>query len=109
MSYTLTDQRLKDEGFTARVRIALLKWSVARLSNVTRIVEQDALAKNILLGNDFVARTLTRTMVVVPNFPAAAFVDDAAGDTALQGQVDTLVPILLDRKVLVLADPDAVV
>lgn len=107
MSYTMTDQRLKDEGFVSRVRIALLKWSVARLSNVTRIVDQDALAKNILRGSDFSVNTLVRTMVNVPNFPAAAFVDDTAGDTALQGQVDTLVPILLSRQVLVLADPDA--
>lgn len=108
MSYTATDQVLKDEAFRGRVRVALIKWSVARLSNATRIAAQDALAKNILRGNDFAVNTLTRTMLNVPNFPAAALADTTAGDTALQGQVDTLVPILLDRQVLVLADPDGV-
>lgn len=107
MSLTTVDQNLKDEGILGRVRVALLRWAVARLSNATRIEAQDALAKTLLRGNTSVAQTMTRTMLVLPTFPAGALVPDAAGDTALQSQVDTLTPILLDKQVLVLADPDA--
>lgn len=108
MSFTTTDQSMKDEGVLGRVRVALLRWAVARLQHNTRIVDQDALAKILLRGNISTAGTLTRTMLVLPTFPAAALEDTTAGDTALQGQVDTVVPVLLQRNVLVVADPDAV-
>lgn len=107
MSLTTVDQQMKDEAVIARVRVALLRWAVARLQNVSRVADQDSLAKLLLRGNESVANTMTRTMLALPTFPAAALVDDTAGDTAMQSQIDTLTPVLLTKQVLVLTDPDA--
>jgi hypothetical protein len=102
----LIDQTIKDELQIGRVRAALYRWSVARLSNAQRINDQDGLAKNILRGNAQYLMTLARTMFALPSFPPAALADTPAGDTALQGQVDTLVPLLLSHRVLFTFDPD---
>lgn len=108
MTYTEIDQKLKDEGFAARVRIALLRWCRARLVNQTRIANQDALAKVVLRGDRRNTETLTRALAIDPAVNVAIFADTAAGDTALDAAVAALVPAALSVSVLVVSDPDAV-
>ena len=105
---TQIDQYLKDEATRARVRVALLRWAVARLQNNTRVASEDALAQQILrsTSDSYVYRTLIQTMLALPSFDQAALPDTPAGDAAMQAQVDTLVPALLTRNVLVVGAPD---
>lgn len=111
-AYAVADQKIKDQGVRARTHIALLRWAVSQLQGSPFDVgsaNKDALAQQILRGkgsDNYFVNTLIQTMVALPSFDPAALADTTAGDAALQSQVDTLVPALLNKNVIVVGPPD---
>jgi hypothetical protein len=111
-AYAAADQKIKDQTIRSRVHVALLRWSVSQLQGSpfdAGSANRDSLAQQILRtrGNtNFIVNTLIQTMIVLPSFDTTALDDTGAGDTALQAEVDTLVPALLIKNVIVVGPPD---
>jgi hypothetical protein len=108
VSLTAVDQTLKDEGFVARVRVAIMRWARAQIVGATRHAGKDAFAKLAIRGDRRNVETIVRALAIDPSLNPAALVDDPAGDAALQAAVDSLVPPALALGLIYVADPDGV-
>ena len=107
MSFTSIDQHLKDEGFTSRVRVAILRWARAQIVGQTRNADKDAFAKLTIRGDKRNVETIVRALAIDPAINQTIFEDSPDGDTALQAAVDELVPPALTVGVISVTDPDA--
>lgn len=101
-------QHIRDGVTEGRVKVTLYEWAIARMLHATRIAPQDTLAKFILRGsdNDSISRTLFRALLAWASFNEAALTNDAAGDASLTTQIGQAIPVLLDKGILSLTDPD---
>lgn len=102
MTFTEIDQALKDEGNRAKVRVAMVRWAVARLQNASRNAVQDGFAQTILRTQaaGWESVTVLATMLCHPTFNETALADDAA----MQTSVNTFVPAMLAANVII-AEP----
>lgn len=101
MTFTEIDQALKDEGHRARVRVAMIRWAVARLQNASRDPVQDGFAQTILRtqATGWESVTVLATMLCHPSFNATSLTDDAV----MQTSVNTFVPAMLTANVIIAA------
>ena len=100
MTYLTNMILLRNAEFAARVRWASYQWALTKLQG-TPTPTEEIWAKTFIRDRDLAdtetIRTLVRSVVLAPGYDPAVEAVDAAGDTALQARVDSVIPIAINK------------